>query len=664
MNLHGLDWGIVGGLLVILVAAAFSTQRYSRSVAGFLAAERCGGRYLISVASGMGSLGVITLVWFFEQKYEVGYVPEWWGAMQGPVTILMAISGWVVYRYRQTRALTLAQYFEMRYSRRFRIFAGLVAYLSGIINFGIFPSISARFFMALCGLPEEFRVGGLALTTFPCLLAVLIAIALFFTFVGGQISVMVTEFLQGTFVNITFAVLIIFLLGTFGWSQISTTLLAAPPEKSLVHPFHIGQESNFNFWYFAIDVVIMFYGAMSWQGTQGYNCAALNPHEAKMAGILSGWKWRVLMLITLVVPLCVRTLLTHPAYAAQAAVVHERLATAGSETLQNQLRVPFSLAVILPPGLLGLACAAALAAHIATHASYLHSWGSILVQDVLLPFRKTPLSAAQHLRWLKLSMCFVAAFIFVFSLLFKHTQFVAMFCAVTAAVFVGGAGSVIIGGLYWKRGTTPAAWAAMLTGMALSLAKIVLEQFDVEKLRGLEGHGLQGVLAAGALFIRTRLTGQEMTFCAIAGAVAAYVLVSLLGPRRVFDMDWLLHRGRYAVAGESAADAGPRRWWEKLGFTREFTGRDRVITYISLGWPLVWTLIFLVGTVYNLVVDVPSTSWLAFWRGWTWVILACALVVTTWFTIGGFRDLRRLYQLLGTRQVAATDDGRVVRATL
>jgi solute:Na+ symporter, SSS family len=644
MNMHLIDWSIVAGLVCILTWAALGTRKHSGSVAAFLAADRCGGRYLISLAFGMSQLGVITLVGFFEQNYDVGYTSIWWPLMEGPAWIIMGLSGWVIYRYRQTRAMTLAQFFEMRYSRNFRVFAGVVAYLSGIINFGIFPAISAHFFIALCGLPEHFQLAGLSISTFAALMLLLIGVALFFTFVGGQIAVMVTDFLQGAFTNVTFIVLIVFLLTTFKWERISQALLMAPPGKSMVHPFRLGQEGQFDFWYYLIGVFTMFYAMMAWQGTQGYNCAAKSPHEAKMANILTGWRWRVLMLIVLVVPICARTVMHHPDFTDRADIVNSRLAAVEgrtaqeTETLRNQLRTPLAMSVMFPSGLLGLACAAALAAHIGTHGAYLHSWGSIFIQDVVLPFRRKPLTPKQHLRLLKLSICGVALFIFLFSLLFPLGQYIWMFCNLTAAMFVGGAGSVIIGGLYWKRGTTAGAWAAMLTGMGLSVAGIIIKQAHPQ----------------------FPLTGQELSFVAMASAIAAYILVSLLGPRTVFNMDKLLHRGAYAVAGDSTAPTDtPKHWWEKLGFTREFTGADRWITYITLGWPLFWTVVFIAGTTYNLVVDVPETSWLNFWHGWTWFILACAILVTAWFTIGGIRDLRELFRLLRLRRAATADDGRV-----
>ena len=197
---------------------------------------------------------------------------------------------------------------------------------------------------------------------------------------------------------------------------------------------------------------------------------------------------------------------------------------------------------------------------------------------------------------------------------------------------------MIIGGLYWKRGTTAAAWAAMVTGMGVSLTGIVIKQVH------------------SGFF----LTGQEMSFVAIVLAIVVYVSVSLLGPRVVHNMDRLLHRGKYAIVGESTATwQDARTIWEKLGFSRDFTGGDRLITYVTLGWPLVWTIIFIVVTVYNLTVDVSAESWLAYWHSWTWFILGCAIVVTVWFTIGGVFDIRYLFRQLRSRAADPSDDGRV-----
>ncbi len=156
------------------------------------------------------------------------------------------------------------------------------------------------------------------------------------------------------------------------------------------------------------------------------------------------------------------------------------------------------------------------------------------------------------------------------------------------------------------------------------------------------------------------LTGQEMSFVAIVLAVTVYVAVSLLGPRSVHNMDRLLHRGRYAIAGESTVTwKDARTLLEKLGFSRDFTGGDRVVAYVTLIWPLLWTIIFVVVTVYSLMVDVPDESWLAYWHGWTWFILGCAALVTLWFMIGGVFDMKYLFRQLRSRTADPADDGRV-----
>ncbi len=688
MKLHWIDWAIIAAMFAGLTFAAVRTMRYTRSVSAFLAAERLGGRYIISVANAMAGLGVISLVWWFEQNFQVGYTSIWWQLMEGPVWILMAITGWVVYRFRQTRAMTLAQFFEMRYSRNFRVFAGIVAFVCGIVNFGIFPWVGAYFFIAICGFPMRFELAGMTIQTFPVIMIALLSISLAFTFMGGLIAVMVTDFLQGTFANIVFAMVNVYLIWYFGWHRMGETMLARPSGQSMVNPFDLGEESHFNFWYYMINIVVMFYGILAWQGAQGYNVCAKNPHEAKMAGILNQWRYKVLMLIVLVVPISVRTFLEHPDFVAERQVVETALASLDAPTqeqreyFQVRLRAPFVLAEVLPVGMLGLLVAALLACSISTYDTYLHSWGSILIQDVLLPFRKEPFTPRQHMWILRGAIFGVALFIFFFSLFHNPTQYVAMFLTLSGAIFVGGAGACIIGGLYWSRGTTAGAWAAMCTGIFMSAGGIIIKQmnpdFFVELLNSTDpqhadGNGagaLWHALARGMAYVKFHITGQVLTFYAIVGAVAMYVLVSLLTCRQPHNLDKLLHRGAYKVAGDESLSMDERRTWlEKLGFTKEFKGTDKAVAYVSLGWPLVWTVIFLIGTGYCLVrsarqegwlrSEEADRMWLSFWHGYTWLILVCSLLITAWFAIGGFFDMRYLFQKLRTVRVDVTDDGRV-----
>ena len=54
MNLSWIDWTIMAVAVVLLRAVSLSTRSYMKGVADFLAANRCAGRYLLTIAGGDG----------------------------------------------------------------------------------------------------------------------------------------------------------------------------------------------------------------------------------------------------------------------------------------------------------------------------------------------------------------------------------------------------------------------------------------------------------------------------------------------------------------------------------------------------------------------------------------------------------------------------------
>lgn len=641
MNLTWVDWAIVGGFLVALIGIAAWTKRYTRSVGDFLAANRCAGRYLLTMSEGMAALGTAAVVANFEKFYQAGFAASWWGLMLGPIGLIVALSGWVLYRYRETRALTMAQFFEMRYSRRFRIFAGVLAWVSGILNYGIFPAVTGRFMMYFCGLPEHIDALGMSVPTYPLVLAGLLSIAVWLTLAGGMITVMITDFLQAQFVNIVFLIMMAVLVMHFSWSDVAATLKAAPEGKSLVDPFDQSGISDFNFWFFAIFAFKAFYNCLGWQGSQGYNAAAKSPHEAKMSRVLGEWRSGVTYLIIMLMPICAYVLLHDAQFSAAAADVNGALGQIGDEQVRKQMTVPVALAEVLPVGVIGLFVAAMLAAAVSTDDTYLHSWGSIFIQDVVLPFRGKPLTPAQHIRILRISIVGVAVFAFFFSWLFPVTDYLFMWFLITGTIYLGGSGAVIIGGLYWKRGTTQGAWAAMLVGCGVALVGISLQVLWPR------------VEALATITPKFPINGAWLAMIAYLCSIAAYVGVSLLTCREAFNLEKLLHRGAYA----DADSAKPATGWKALGITPEFTRGDKAIYYFKLGWTTFWFLAFAIGCVLGLTVGISEDAWVNWWL-FTIVLGAVVGVVTVvWFLWGGVRDLAELMRVLGRAERNTADDG-------
>ncbi|MDP6180485.1 MAG: hypothetical protein QGG48_11385, partial [Desulfatiglandales bacterium] len=444
----------------------------------------------------VAGLGAISIVMFLEMGYVAGFSLSWWGLSQGIIILAITMSGWVIYRFRSTRCLTLAQFFEKRYSRNFRIFAGIVAFFAGIINFGIFPAVGAQFFINYCGLPDSF----MGIPVYPLVMILLLGVALYFVYTGGQIAVIIADFFQGVFVTFVLFGIALYLFFTIGWDQVSESLEQTPitlareqiadlraddsfqglsdaeqnkkifeinenyENSSRINPFKTSHVEDFNFWYFLIGIIGVMYGTLGWQGSQGYNSSAKSAHEAKMGSVLAGFRGLPQGLFMFIVPVLIYVLMTHPDYQSVADSVTSSLDKLSTDTLRSQMRAPFVLSEILPVGLLGAFAALMLAAFISTHDTYLHSWGSIFIQDVVMPFREKPFDKETHLKVLRYSIFGVAIFIFLFSLLFSQSQKIALYFAVTAAIFSGGCGAVIIGGLYWDRGTTAAAWTAMIVG--------------------------------------------------------------------------------------------------------------------------------------------------------------------------------------------------------
>src|SRR5580704_12612377 len=133
--MHPLDWILVFIPLAVVLAFALYTNRYVKGVADFLSAGRCAGRYLLANAKGEADSGLASTMSRFEIFLVSGFVVTYWEKLTYPIVLLVAISGFVLYRFRETRALTLAQFFEIRYSRNFRLFMGALAFLGGILNF-------------------------------------------------------------------------------------------------------------------------------------------------------------------------------------------------------------------------------------------------------------------------------------------------------------------------------------------------------------------------------------------------------------------------------------------------------------------------------------------------------------------------------------------------
>ncbi|MBP5300861.1 MAG: hypothetical protein J6Y80_05605, partial [Victivallales bacterium] len=142
-----LDWLIVLLPVAFVMYMAFHSRSYVRSVADYLAAGRICGRYVISVADVANALSIIVLLTQVEMQYKTGFAMSFWNNIIAPLGLVLSLTGFTVYRFRETRAMSLGQWLEMRYSRSFRIFAAALRSVSEMLCNMIMPALAARFFI-------------------------------------------------------------------------------------------------------------------------------------------------------------------------------------------------------------------------------------------------------------------------------------------------------------------------------------------------------------------------------------------------------------------------------------------------------------------------------------------------------------------------------------
>lgn len=469
MNLHWIDWMLIGGFLLLLAGVVLYTRKFMRSVADYMAAGRCADRYLLTTAAGMSMLGLTQVVQEFQTYYEAGFGGIWWMTVTIPVGLLVSLSGWVVYRWRATRILTQAQLFEIRYGKSYRIFTGIVVFATQLFGLSIFPTVATRFFMSFLGLPDFLPLFGLHLPTFYVLVSVLLFLALASTFMGGQISVLVSNSVQAIIALTVFALIFGLFLIKLDWPSLMEGLAAAPENASKLNPFKMEGTYlyDISFYFILAFYMIFVWPAGGWN--QAATASATTPHESRMSYVLSNVRNHIIYSTLFIIPIFSYAIFNLPQFADIVGPVQDLMAGQEDQVIR-QIRVPTLLGHFLPIGLKGLFAALALAAYISTDNSYLLQFGGMFVQDVVLPFRKKPFTPKTHMILLRSSIVFVALVYFSLSILFNQNQDMQMFFALVWASIAGCLYIPFLAALYWKRGTTRAAWTTAILGLLLTVS--------------------------------------------------------------------------------------------------------------------------------------------------------------------------------------------------
>jgi SSS family solute:Na+ symporter len=510
-NFRAVDWVIVAIYLLGSLLIGLSVRRYITSLADYVVAGR-GLRLYLALATMTGTeIGLVTLMYNAQEGFEKGLSAYVIGVCWGLGLLIVGLTGFIVRPLRAAEIMTIAEFYERRFSVRVRIIGGLIMALAGILNMGLFLQADARFLTSVFGLGPGL---GLKLVMTAMLVMVLI-----YTSLGGMISVVITDYMQFVLLGAAMVLATLLALHTTGWDTMVRLSLA---ERGLagLNPVAPGGYG----WSYILWMIYMGVAAGSLWATA--TARALSARSPKVAQQLYLWS-SITFLSRVILP--VTWGVAALAFVASRPELRAIFLTPGPHKLSTQYAMPLYMARLLPSGWLGLMTAGMMAASMSTYSSYFLQWAAIITQDVIGPlYRVSPqgrqaaalivgvaggsllaaiiygllrlagqpgwadflvatlggtafaawaglriprllegldLPERARILFTRVTVLLIGAYLLVWGLWYEAPSTLWTYMAITGTVYLSGAFVCVVFGLYWRRAAERGALAALLVGL-------------------------------------------------------------------------------------------------------------------------------------------------------------------------------------------------------
>lgn len=445
-NFRTIDWIIVSVYICIPVVIGVIVKKYIRQLSDFIVAGRS-LKLFIAIASLTGTeLGLVTVMYNSELGFKHGFSAFHVGIIETVCILAIGLTGFIVYKLRQLRIMTIPEFYGMRFGRNVRIVGGIILALGGILNMGLFLQAGARFMMGVTG---YINPAGLKL-----FMSVMLIMVLIYTVMGGMVSVVLNDFMQFIVLSIGMLIGSYYAITKIGWDN----LFKAPNTVDNISWFNpVAEGSGFGMIYVIFMVVLTFSAGALWQSGTLRALSAKTPKIAKQLYAWSSISYLARRVIPMLWGICAFIFVSQT----------PKLLSAfqGPDALNSQFGMPIFIAKVLPSGLLGLIVAGMFAAFMSTHDSYLLSWSSVITQDIVAPIKKDKLSDKTRLLITRISIVCIGLFLLIWGLWFEAPVSLWNYMAVTGTIYLAGAFTVIVAGLYWKKASTTGATIALYAGL-------------------------------------------------------------------------------------------------------------------------------------------------------------------------------------------------------
>ncbi len=479
-----IDGSIVGLYLLATMVAGLSVRKYVGKVEHFLVAGREMDVYLGIASLAATEFGIVTCMYTAELGYNHGFAGATAGILEAAAMFLVGWTGFCIKPLRDSGVMTIAELFETRFGPRIRWWSGLVIVLGGLLNMGIFLRTGGEFLVLVCGFDIHYLE--LAMTV------MLVAVAIY-TILGGMLSVLVTDFLQFVVMSAGLLAVTFLTLANVSWD----TLVSTVEEHYGAGGFNPFLNSKLGWSNVVFNGLVNTAAVLTWQTTIARVLSSKDTRTGRRVYTATSFFFVCRFVIPGIWGIAALATLSPEIRAA----------------VPSAHAMPVFLSMTVPVGLMGLLIAAMLAADMSTDSSYMLTWGGVIYNDLLAPFRKTHWSERRGLRWNRAIVAAIGIFLLVYGLWYPLEGDIWTYLTVTGTIYLSSMSTLLIACCYWKRANSWGAAGAILAGAIFPVAYLVSEKLDATK--------------DFALWIGPNLSGIAAYVC----AGLAMVIGSLLKPQ-------------------------------------------------------------------------------------------------------------------------------------
>ncbi|HWI57252.1 MAG TPA: sodium:solute symporter family protein [Bacillota bacterium] len=440
------DGSIVGLYILGTMLAGILVRRYVSRVEHFLVAGREMNVYLGIASLAATEFGIVTCMYTAQNGYEKGFAGAVPGICQAVAMMVIGLTGFCIKPLRESGVMTIPELFEHQFGPRIRWAAGVVIVLGGLLNMGVFLRTGGEFLVLVCGFNPKY----LEIT----MTALLVGVAVY-TILGGMLSVLITDFLQFVIMSAGMIVVTALILSQVGWDK----LIAAVQQHHGAGGFNPLVNPTMGWPYVIFNLLLNTAACLTWQAVIARILAAKDARTGQRVFTGTAFFFVCRFMI--------------PGIWGIAALATLSPAEVGGNTLHA---MPRFLSTFVPMGVMGVLVAAMLAADMSTDSSYMLTWGSVIYNDVLAPFRKQPWSERRGLLVNRMIIALIGVFLLFYGLWYPLKGDLWTYLGVTGTIYLSSMTVLVIACCYWKRANNWGAAGAILFGAAVPIGYLVLEQ--------------------------------------------------------------------------------------------------------------------------------------------------------------------------------------------